>query len=244
MTTRTYTAKVALAIENLYRDAEMALPTVEQCIVPLSQLIEGYGDLVCTEIGNLSSLAAANHLARQGGLIDVPDGLPINRDPLAGFLYATPRFGAIFVEQDDMLVRRRFTIAHEMGHYLLHRPLLAELPDDGESYLVEGLSMANESLEEGGTQEMPSGRLAFNRSAPGSVYIPSLEQMEREANWFAVELLMPKAIIRAKAEAYGPYLQGEDLVWRLATELLLSRAAIRYRLQDLRLLPSPKVRWN
>jgi Zn-dependent peptidase ImmA (M78 family) len=61
--------------------------------------------------------------------------------------------------------------------------------------------------------------------------------MEREANQFAAELLMPQPLVTELVARYAPQFQGEDLVWRLATELLVSRAAMRWRLKGLDFLP-------
>ena len=244
MNAQTQASTITAVISTIYDETGVTFPTVERCITPLSELIESYGGLICTEIHKLSSQAAINYLIGQGGLIDIPEGLDVNKEPLAGFLYTTPNFGAIFVEQDDMLVRRRFTIAHELGHYFLHRPLLADSEEYAERFLVETMNTATESADQDEAEELPSGRLIFNRVADTASQLPSFEQMEREANQFAVEVLMPEPIIRAKVRAYTPYFQGEDLVWRLATEMLLSRAAIRYRLHDLRLSTTSKARWN
>jgi Zn-dependent peptidase ImmA (M78 family) len=62
------------------------------------------------------------------------------------------------------------------------------------------------------------------------------DQMEREANRFAVELLMPADVCRARAaemlDKHGSCPRGV-LVYRLASELLVSREALKYRLQSL-----------
>lgn len=42
------------------------------------------------------------------------------RDGVSGCIVRTPTGTVIGVNQDDPLVRRRFTIAHELGHYILH----------------------------------------------------------------------------------------------------------------------------
>lgn len=62
------------------------------------------------------------------------------------------------------------------------------------------------------------------------------DDLEREANRFAAELLMPAAVVAAR----GTELRREHgccprgvLVYRLAAELLVSREAMRFRLADL-----------
>lgn len=62
------------------------------------------------------------------------------------------------------------------------------------------------------------------------------DELEREANRFAAELLMPAEVCVARAGAmrreFGCCPQGV-LVYQLAAELLVSRGAMRYRLADL-----------
>ena len=62
------------------------------------------------------------------------------------------------------------------------------------------------------------------------------DEMEREANRFAAELLMPAEVCVARVEE----LMGEHgscprgvLAYQLASELLVSREAMRYRLKSL-----------
>lgn len=59
---------------------------------------------------------------------------------------------------------------------------------------------------------------------------------ERDANRFAVELLMPEAVIRARADELKREHNAcprQVLAYRLASELLVSREALRYRLETL-----------
>lgn len=46
---------------------------------------------------------------------------------VAGFI--DPKAGVIFVNKDDSDHRKAFTIAHELGHYLLHRTELEKNPN-------------------------------------------------------------------------------------------------------------------
>jgi Zn-dependent peptidase ImmA (M78 family) len=63
------------------------------------------------------------------------------------------------------------------------------------------------------------------------------DALEREADQFAAELLMPEAIVRARAAElqtrFGVCPQSV-LAYRLAAELLVSQQAIHYRLHTLR----------
>jgi hypothetical protein len=126
-------------------------------------------------------------------------------DELAGYLFAAGRIGWAFVRGDDILPRRRFTAAHELGHFLLHRERMPSFSDTNES-----ISEAVESAE--------------------------LQQMEREANQVAVELLMPAEICRQRADSLRKKhgcCPRRVVAYSLAAELLVSGEAMTYRLKAL-----------
>ena len=154
------------------------------------------------ELPALTRGGVAEYLRRQG--VPVED-LGDPADLLAGFVFAAGRFGWAFVRSTDILSRRRFTAAHELGHFLLHRETMGRFRADTDETLVD---------------------------AEGNV----ADLMEREANRFAVELLMPADVCLARAEElrkkHGCCPRGV-LVYRLASELLVSREAMRYRLKAL-----------
>jgi Zn-dependent peptidase ImmA (M78 family) len=126
-------------------------------------------------------------------------------EELAGFVFVAGRVGWAFVRAGDIVARRRFSAAHELAHFVLHRGVMGRFRADTDKTLQE---------------------------ADGDV----ADQMEREANRFAVELLMPADLCRARAEQmwrkHGCCPRGV-LVYQLASELLVSREAMRYRLQAL-----------
>ena len=122
--------------------------------------------------------------------------------PLAGLLFRSGESAIAFVNASDILARRRFTAAHELGHAVLHRDKM-------------GATLQDATIEE----------------ADGV-----LGPMEAEANRFAAELLMPEVVLRARADelraAHG-CCPRVVLGYRLASELLVSREAIGYRLKNL-----------
>jgi len=62
------------------------------------------------------------------------------------------------------------------------------------------------------------------------------DALEREANRFAAELLMPEAVVRIRADELRAEYGGcprSVLAYRLAAELLVSQQAIQYRLREL-----------
>jgi Zn-dependent peptidase ImmA (M78 family) len=167
----------------------------------------------------------------------VPEGVMTER--LAGFLYATRHHANIFVEQDDRLTRRRFSAAHELGHLLLHvRPFFAtSAPDDANLLQVMEVlprgDQDDEAVDSSGAHLHLPEIGANPHTAPDTRLV-----LEQEADTFAGALLMPADVIGALVVQYGSIFHGADLIWRLASDLLVSRAAMRRRLLELGVLSS------
>lgn len=151
---------------------------------------------------------------------------------LSGFLYAhefTGNFyGFILTEKSDPTTRRRYSAAHELGHYLLHvLPLLevrAKMEGLEELVWTEGHSFNdNNEAEAGATTGRPS------------VTFKSGQEVEREANIFAAELLMPEHTCRAYAENYRSQFKVNKaaMTRRMANDFFVSVEAMRWRLIDL-----------
>jgi Zn-dependent peptidase ImmA (M78 family) len=155
------------------------------------------------ELPRLSRAAVYDYLMAKGSL---PGDLGEDED-LAGFLYMSGPFGRVFVNADDPVTRRRFTAGHELGHFVLHREILG-----GKVSLGDSPATVIEVEDE------------------------SAAAMERQANRFAVELLMPATVCRARAEAfrktYGVCPRA-SFAYHLASELVVSPEAMRYRLREL-----------
>ena len=75
----------------------------------------------------------------------------------------------ITVNALDASTRRRFTVAHELGHFIYHRPLIGDGVDDDRAY-----------------RSTSAGKYHNTRIGP---------KQETEANRFAANLLMPKHLI-------------------------------------------------
>ena len=201
------------AVAATFRDAELPWPRETRGVVPLDRLIAAQPALTHEEVPGLNPAAVSASLQRWGVDWVAPDP----NAPLAGFLYANASAGFLFVRREDPVVRRRFTAAHELGHYRLHlAPELAR-GDPGSAGLIEQDSDVSDAGDS------------------------ALSAMERQANRFAAELLMPEATCRALfaeyAAKYGPI--GRFLVHQLAGELLVSREAIAWRLFGLGLIAEP-----
>jgi len=90
--------------------------------------------------------------------------------PISGFLDSDPERPVIGVNTHHATVRQRFTIAHELGHLLLHK--------EGQVHVDHELQI----------------RLRDSVSSQG------VDESEMEANLFAAELLMPLAFMQADVD--------------------------------------------
>lgn len=224
------------AVAQLYDTADLPKPTSLRCIAPLGELVGAF-NLTCTELAQLTQPSAMHYLLECGGIVELPE--MDNPEPLAGFLHADIHYGSIFVEAEDPLVRRHFSVAHELGHYLLHfQPLLSIAESDHEyCEVTDALSHSDalfldEHVEEQQTASAVAALLTRNQQQ----MLPPFAQMEREANQFAAELLMPFDVIEGLLARYVTYLRGDDLIWRMATEMLVSGESVHWRLYNLGLL--------
>lgn len=104
--------------------------------------------------------------------------------------------------------RKRFTIAHELGHYRLHVPGESSVFADRTADIVE-----------------------LPRNGSASTKLPALKQREAEADRFARELLMPELLVTEQARATGFNLPA------LAERFDVSVPAMRLRLRFLGVLP-------
>jgi hypothetical protein len=229
MTPNVRSSTIRDSIAELYDEADMERPSASRCIAPLDEALGAF-NLTCTEITGLSARTAMGFLLRRGGISQLVDR---HDEPLAGFLYTSPHFGSIFVEQTDPVIRRRFSIGHELGHYLLHfRPLLARLEKGSELFLIEAIDAKRngKALED---DDLPMGRVVATDEDFAKQQLPHIAQMEREANLFAATLLMPEDVIHQLVGCYAPSIKDRDLTLRLAADMLVSREAMRWRLKGL-----------
>jgi hypothetical protein len=228
-------ARIAAAIAGAYAAAPRlhgGPGGTSSAIAPLFRLTEGY-ELVVHEVADLSRRTASRHLEARAGRPLIADA---GEDaPLAGLLYANARGGWILVRQGDRLTRRRFSVAHELGHYLLHfLPRLEQWAaptgtagtadeDDEEPEFEEALPPAADEEEVGGGHVVAA-------SGP-----QAQADLEREADRFAAELLMPAGVCRVLVDRFGPTCGHKPAVLarRLAGEFLVSRQAMERRLAEL-----------
>lgn len=220
----------------VYAAAGLVIDAMTESVAPLQRLIQAHG-LIADEIDKLSRHEAAAYLAEQtGGTIRLGDPAT---DELAGFLFANAAGGWILVKRGEKLVRRRFTVAHELGHYLLH--YLPELDsamkrgDDLLEFEEEVLAPADPDADE---SEVHGGRstLLTDMGTEARTEIDQME-LERQADAFAAVVLMPEKSCQRLVAKYAERGMTERnvLARRLASECLVSERAMRRRLGELHL---------
>lgn len=124
-------------------------------------------------------------------------------DDISGVLIRNEGYSVIGVQKSQSLVRQRFTIAHELGHFLLH---------DGKPIRVDKSFRVNWRKE---------------RSSD------SRDVEEVEANAFAAKLLMPKHMIERVHGVDSFELEDDTEVARLAELFRVSKQAMNFRLNQL-----------
>ncbi len=139
-------------------------------------------------------------------------GATIHYEPLAneisGMVYRQPHGKSVIgVNSAHPTTRQRFTIAHEVGHLLLHK--------DDDLHVDETFPMRF-------------------RDADSSL---AVNEQEIESNHFAAELLMPADLLQKEIDRLPPDTEMEDAVKSLANLCEVSEQAISIRLSRLGVLP-------
>jgi len=130
-------------------------------------------------------------------------------DDISGVLVIQDGKGVIGYNQSESRVRRRFTIAHELGHFVLHRELSSMFMDKGFSAIFRS---ANSGLSE------------------------ETQILEREANTFAAYILMPDRLLKEAIDNIDFDLGSEDEIKNLAKIFDVSSQAMYYRILNSGLL--------
>lgn len=129
-------------------------------------------------------------------------------DSVSGILVVSTGRGVIGVNKSHSFRRQRFTIAHEIGHYVLHR-------DQAQLFIDKDY------------------RVFFRDERPQDAG----DLRERDANAFAAALLMPRARVSRIAKSHHFELGDEDgPVLELAKMFEVSSQAMTYRLANLGIL--------
>ena len=248
---------ISQAVKQAYQDAEIDLDNLRSRIVPLYSLIQAY-PISVDEIQDMTAQKVANFLEIETGQKIV---IPEDKDCLlAGYLYLQQYrdslYGCILTEKRPStapIFRRRFSAAHELGHYLLHFLPLLEINRNNNDYeplvITEGLYSSTEEdeaqLEEYDSETFKS-ELIITDGLEGVLKHLGIDRdlMEAEADCFAGELLIPEKSCYEIARCFqGRFSKKLDvLVGRLAPEFLVSKQAMKRRLIDLNIIENlPKV---
>jgi DNA helicase-2/ATP-dependent DNA helicase PcrA len=157
--------------------------------------------------------------------------------PEGTFGYLDPQEHLIWLRRDLPPLLRRFTLAHELGHAMLHRKVAPRLQPLFES-IYAGITIA--VGDEGASREDPCStddvreevssptfqEQAEEMLGPGVAYDPR-SQRELAANIFAAELLMPLERVREL------FLARDTQASQLASIFQVSQSAMLNRLADL-----------
>ena len=129
-------------------------------------------------------------------------------DNISGMLECNHGEYKITVNGRHASTRKRFTIAHEIGHYILHKSLVGEGIDDSIAYRSEA-----------------GGKFHNTNIGP---------REETQANKFAASLLMPPASVRKFHREF----QGNSRNLESMAELFeVSRSSMKFRIEGLGLTP-------
>lgn len=138
----------------------------------------------------------------------LPERLGINfrvanlADGISGMLEKDRDGYLISVNAADPLTRQRFTLAHEIGHYMLHRNLIGDGLDDDRAYRSAQIGKYH------------------------NTFIGPAE--ETEANKFAANLLMPKKMVDAEWAKDKTTLSSMAALFQVSEHAMAIRLGLQY----------------
>jgi len=192
--------------------------------------------LAVVALPNLDARRARGWLAERGVRLDDGDA----DRPLGGLLLAARGVGIVFFDGTLEPADRRFTVAHELGHFLLdylepRERVLREAPSLLE--VVDGWRPPTRAERaQAVLARVPIGLHAhlLDRDVHGAA-VPDVEAAEDAASQFALEVLAPwsatvdaaRAMVGDRRSPYGELLA--EVTARLADQFALpvNRAAVR-----------------
>lgn len=166
-----------------------------------SNRIEEKADEVVERAGVTRPAIPVSKIARNAGIQVKPSMLG---DDVSGLLVLDDGKPRIGYNEHHANVRQRFTIAHELGHFLLH--------DKSRELFID--------------KRYPATFRRDEQSSEGKC------RREREANAFAAALLMPCAMIEREIDARGFDLADGSALSDLADLFEVSRQAMAFRLAN------------
>lgn len=170
------------------------------------KVIEKKVNEILASIPNLILPVRVEEIAKNIGLKIIPQPLD---ETISGMLIIKDGIGTIAYNQTESNVRRRFTIAHELGHFVLHK-------NDGSLFLDKNFSV-----------------LLRSQMTPETI---QKQRLEQEANAFAAALLMPEKLLRKELELKQFDFGSEEAQKELAKKFNVSSIAMYYRMRNLELI--------
>ncbi|MDZ8089962.1 MAG: ImmA/IrrE family metallo-endopeptidase [Nostoc sp. DedQUE12b] len=130
-------------------------------------------------------------------------------EEVSGLLVIENGKGTIGINEAHIPVRQRFTLAHEIGHYILHK-------EQSELFIDKKYTAI----------------FRDSRSSSGEL------RREIQANQFAAALLMPRKLVENEIKARGLDLGDDCMLRKLAEDFEVSIQAMAYRLSNMNIFPS------
>ncbi len=149
--------------------------------------------------------------ARRSAPVDVhslPESLGIRlkqaflADSISGMLELSGNSFLVTICATDPYTRQRFTLAHELGHYMLHRHLVGDGVDDDRAYRSTQVGKYHNTL------------------------IGPAE--ETEANRFAANLLMPRDLVDAEWAKRDSSVQSMAKLFQVSEHAMSIRLGVPY----------------
>ena len=193
--------EIRRVVEKVWMRLGIALRADRRGPVQLAPFMQTY-NLLHIALPRLSNAVVYDYLRSQG----IPPADIGDEDmDLAGFLFITPSVGLVFVNSADPVPRQRFSAAHELGHYLLHRGKMrgVALADTPKNFTL--------TEKQSNVHELEANRFAVELLMPETICRLRANEFKR---------------------AYGVCPQS-PLAHNLAAGFLVSREAMLYRLQEL-----------
>ena len=126
-------------------------------------------------------------------------------DELSGMIYVKDGVPIIGVNSLHHPNRQRFTIAHELGHFQLHRQMITNQVHVDKNF---------------------PALMRDPKSATGT------ERIEIEANQFAAELLMPRELIEQALAGKQFDIDDDGPMEEIAKKFRVSKQALQYRIRN------------
>lgn len=122
---------------------------------------------------------------------------------ISGMIECTDLRFSIRINASDPKTRKRFTLAHELGHYMLHRHLIGDGLDDDRAY-----------------RSTEAGKYHNTHIGP---------REETEANRFAASLLMPRDLIKRHRDDLHDDTEKMADLFQVSRQSMSIRLSIKYK---------------